>query len=166
MSPTRNPFYGKYRGLVTDNRDPNNRARIRARVPDVYGQLESGWALPSLPYAGNNLGLYLVPPVGAAVWIEFEHGDPDYPIWSGCYWAGLDQLPGGFLATPETKILKTDSGTITIDDTPGSGGITIETGAGMKIKISTTGIEITAGAGTVKVNGTQVTINDGALEVT
>jgi uncharacterized protein involved in type VI secretion and phage assembly len=158
------PFYGKFRGVVTDNRDPLMLGRVRARVQDVLGDNDSGWALPSLPYAGNGVGLFLVPPVDASVWIEFEHGDPDYPIWTGCFWS-QGELP----ATPavaEMKVLKTDAGTITINDLPGVGGITIETNAGMKIVINMQGIEINDGiGGKIKLIGPQVSINDGALEV-
>jgi uncharacterized protein involved in type VI secretion and phage assembly len=87
-------FYGKYRGIVTDNEDPNRLGRIRVHVQDVLGDLESGWALPALPYAGDGVGLYLIPPVDAFVWVEFEHGDPDYPIWTGCFWGGRPGCQG------------------------------------------------------------------------
>jgi uncharacterized protein involved in type VI secretion and phage assembly len=158
------PFYGKYRGVVSDNRDPLMLGRIRAKVEDVLGDQESGWAMPSVPYAGKSVGLFLIPPTNTSVWIEFEHGNPDYPVWSGCFWA-QGELP----ATPavaEMKVLKTDTCTITLNDLPGAGGITIETSAGMKIVISATGIEITDGAGgSIKLTGPQVSVNDGALEV-
>ena len=157
-------FLGKFRGVVTDNSDPLFLGRVRARVQDVLGENDSGWALPSLPYAGKGVGLFLVPPVDASVWIEFEHGDPDYPIWTGCFWS-QGELP----ATPavaEMKVLKTDAGTITINDLPGVGGITIETSAGMKIVINMQGIEINDGiGGSIKLTGPQISINDGALEV-
>jgi uncharacterized protein involved in type VI secretion and phage assembly len=157
-------FFGKYRGIVTDNRDPLMLGRIKAHVQDVLGSNDSGWALPSMPYAGNGVGLFLIPPVNAYVWIEFEHGEPDYPIWTGCFWA-QGEVPA-IPAVPEKKMLKTDTGTITMDDTPGAGGITIETSAGMKIAISATGIEINNGqGGTIKLTGPKVTINDPALEV-
>jgi len=159
------PFYGKYRGVVTDNRDPLMLGRVRAKVSDVLGDRESGWAMPSVPYAGKGVGLFLIPPVNALVWIEFEHGDPDYPVWTGCFWA-----TGETPATPavaEMKVLKTDVGTITLNDLPGAGGITIETTAGMKIVINVSGIEITDGqGGSVKLTGPQVSVNNGALEVT
>jgi uncharacterized protein involved in type VI secretion and phage assembly len=165
MSDLRQRYFGKFRGIVTNNRDPLNQGRIRARVADVLGEEESGWALPALPYAGKSVGLFLVPPTDALVWIEFEHGDADFPIWTGCFWAS-GELP----LTPapaEKKLLKTDSATITLDDTPGAGGITIETTAGMKIAITSEGIEITNGQGaSIKLSGPQVSINSGALEVT
>jgi uncharacterized protein involved in type VI secretion and phage assembly len=158
------PFFGKFRGVVTDNRDPLMLGRVKASVPDVYEDEESGWAMPSVPYAGNGVGLYLIPPVDAAVWIEFEHGDPDYPIWSGCFWS-QGEVPAT-PATAEMKVLKTDVGTVTLNDTPGAGGITIETTAGMKIKFDATGIEISNGQNaTIKLSGPRVTVNNGALEV-
>ncbi len=159
------PFLGKFRGKVTDNRDPLFLGRLRLKVPDVYGENESGWALPALPYAGNGVGLFLIPPTDASVWVEFEHGDPDYPIWAGCFWA-QGELPAS-PAVAEMKVLKTDTATITLNDLPGAGGITIETQAGMKIKIDVSGIEINNGAGgSIKMTGPQVSINNGALEVT
>lgn len=158
-------FIGKFRGVVDDNRDPLMLGRIRARVQDVYGERVSGWAMPSVPYAGNGVGLFLLPPTGTFVWIEFEHGDPEYPIWSGCFWAqGETPIQP---AVPEKKVLKTDSATVTLDDTPGAGGVTIETTAGMKIVINTQGIEINNGqGGSIKLTGPKVSTNDGALEVT
>lgn len=159
------PFYGKYRGVVTSNQDPLMLGRIRAKVQDIFGEEECGWALPSVPYAGNGVGLFMVPPTNASVWIEFEHGDPDYPIWTGCFWA-LGEVPV-MPALPEMKVLKTDTATITLNDLPGIGGITIETQMGMKIKMDMTGIEINNGQGaSVKLNLIKVSVNDGALEVT
>src|SRR5215510_2730751 len=117
-------FFGKYRGLVTDNGDPFNRGRIRARVPEVLGDIETGWALPAAPYAGDGVGTYAVPAVGAGVWIEFEAGDVSNPIWTGCWW-GDGQLPKdetGSDGTPSRKIVRTDAGLLlALDD----GGTTI-----------------------------------------
>jgi uncharacterized protein involved in type VI secretion and phage assembly len=158
-----NQFFGKYRGTVSDNFDPMMLGRIKANVPDVFGSQDSGWALPCVPYAGDGVGLFLLPPTGANVWIEFEQGNPERPIWSGCFWA-TGQLPAT-PAIPQKKVLKTDSGTITIDDTPGAGGITIETSDGKKIEFTLTGIAIDAGVGTITINGSQISINNGALEV-
>ena len=164
MNGERKHFYGKYRGVVTDNRDPNNIGRIRARVQDVYGDQESGWAMPSVPYAGNRVGLYLIPPQRASVWIEFEHGDPDFPVWSGCFWAS-SEMPVSPV-TPDKKVFKTDVGTLTFDDTQGAGGVTIETTAGLKIKMDQNGIEISNGAQKILLSSSSVSVNSGALEVT
>ena len=156
------PFYGKYRGKVTDNDDPNGLGRIRVKAQDVLGDEESGWALPATPYAGDGVGLYLIPPVDAFVWVEFEHGDPDYPIWTGCFWGTRDTVPG---SGPDIKVLQTDTGTITIDDTDGDSSITIETTSGLKIVMDTGGIEISNGEQKITLSAASVSVNDGALEV-
>ncbi len=167
MSPgTR--FYGKFRGVVTDNRDPLMIGRVRARVTDVMGEDESGWAMPAAPFGGDQLGFFALPTVGAGVWIEFEHGDPDYPIWTGAWWGSAAEIPPLLLAPPYQKVMvKTDAGnTITLDDTPGIGGITLETSTGQKIVMSPLGIEISNGMGAViKLTGPQVSVNNGALDV-
>jgi uncharacterized protein involved in type VI secretion and phage assembly len=156
-------YFGKYRGVVTGNNDPMQLGRIQAKVPDVLGEHESTWAMPSMPYAGRNVGLFLIPPTDAQVWIEFEHGDPDYPIWTGCFWDS-GEVPAS-PAVPEMKVLKTDAGTITLNDQKGSGSITIETTAGLKIVMNTNGIEISNGSQKVTVSSSSISINDGALEV-
>jgi uncharacterized protein involved in type VI secretion and phage assembly len=156
-------YFGKYRGVVTNNRDPMMLGRIQAKVQDVLGDQESSWAMPCTPYGGRNVGLFLIPPVNALVWIEFEHGDPDYPIWTGCFWAS-GEVPAS-PAVAEMKVLKTDVGTITLNDQPGSGGITIETTGGLKIEMNTEGIAISNGSQKVELSSASVSINDGALEV-
>ena len=157
-------FLSKYRGTVENNVDPMQLGRIQVNVPSVLGEGRMSWAMPCVPYAGSGVGFFAIPPVGANVWIEFEGGDPDYPIWSGCFW-GVGEVPA-MPAIAEMKVLKTDMGTITINDLPGAGGITIETTTGMKIDINAIGIEITNGQGaSIKLTGPQVSINDGALDV-
>ncbi len=138
----RTRFYGKYRGVVTSVDDPESMGRIRANVPEILGDEVSPWALPCAPYAGDGLGAYAVPPVGAGVWIEFEAGDPSRPIWTGCWW-GRNQVPKneqGTDATPPIKIFRTESGTmlsfddnnqvISLSDDSGDNIVTIEVTAG------------------------------------
>ncbi len=115
----RSRFYGKYRGIVSDDQDPSNLGRIRAQVPEVLQDVITPWALPCAPYAGPNQGLYAIPPVGAGVWIEFEAGDPSRPIWSGTWWSHgeLPQNEAGADAAPSRKILRSDSGLmVALDD--------------------------------------------------
>jgi len=157
-------FFGKYRGKVENNIDPMQLGRIQVSVPAVLGEGSMSWAMPCVPYAGPGVGFFAIPPVGANIWVEFEGGDPDYPIWSGCFW-GVGEVPA-LPAIAEMKVLKTDMGTITLNDLPGAGGITIETAAGMKIEINVLGIEISNGQkGSIKLTGPQVSVNEGALEV-
>ncbi len=112
-------FYGKYRGLVVDNLDPAQTGRIKAMVPEVLGEVPSGWALPCQPFTGTGAGLYAVPQPGAGVWIEFEAGDASRPIWSGGWWAA-GEVPMDERQTPSQparKILRTELGLIvSLDD--------------------------------------------------
>lgn len=158
-------YLGKHRGQVANNIDPMQLGRLQVSVPAVYGQGSLNWAMPCVPYAGPQVGLFLIPPVGANVWVEFEGGDLDYPIWTGCFWQA-GQVPAP-VAIPDFKVLKTDTVTITLTDTPGVSGVTIETAAGAKIAITTTGLEINNGqGGTMTLQGPNVSVNNGALEVT
>jgi Type VI secretion system/phage-baseplate injector OB domain len=77
-------YYGKFRGKVRDNIDPLGRGRLLADVPKISGMVLN-WCMPCVPYA-KDVSNDVIPPVGANVWIEFEAGDPNYPIWSGCFW--------------------------------------------------------------------------------
>jgi len=161
-------YYGKYRGVVTDIQDPLLTGRIKARVPDVLGDQESGWAMPCAPFGGNQTGFFALPTVDAGVWIEFEHGDPDYPIWSGCWWGSAAEVPPLLIAPPYKKVMVVTEGgqSITLDDTPGVGGITLETSTGQKIVLSSAGVEIDNGMGAkISLTGPQVSVNNGALDV-
>jgi uncharacterized protein involved in type VI secretion and phage assembly len=131
-------FYGKYRGLVVDVADPRDLGRIRVRVPEVLDQVESGWALPAAPYAGDGVGAWTIPPVGAGVWVEFEAGDPSRPIWTGCWWADgqRPKTEKGTQAVPAIKVVRSEQGllvsldddgqTISVSDENGSNVLTIE----------------------------------------
>jgi len=116
-------FYGKYRGKVENNFDPDKLGRIQVSVPTVLGSAKS-WAMPCVPYAGPKVGLFTMPPKGASVWIEFEGGDPDYPIWSGCFW-GPNQLPETATAA-DKKVFKSEGISLICDDTANKGGFTLQ----------------------------------------
>lgn len=161
-------FHGKYRGVVSDNRDPLLIGRVQAKVPDVLGETPSGWAMPCAPFGGNQTGFFAIPSVGAGVWIEFEHGDPEYPVWAGCWWGSVAEMPPLILAPPYKKlIVQTEGGhSITLDDTPGIGGITLQTAGGQKIVLNALGIQIDDGMGaTINLTGPMVSVNNGALDV-
>lgn len=119
MSARGTRYFGKYRGLVSDVEDPQKIGRLRAHVPEILGDVESGWALPCAPYAGEKSGSFTVPPVGAGVWIEFEAGEVSRPIWAGCYW-NPDKIPTdeqGTPATPKVRILRSEAGLLlSLDD--------------------------------------------------
>lgn len=157
-------FYGKYRGQVTDNTDPNAQGRIRASVPAVLGEVDSGWAPPAAPYAGDGIGFYMIPPVGANVWIEFEGGSPSMPIWTGCWWAS-GQFPDG--ADPDVKIIKTDQHTITLDDTSGDEKIELKHQDGSVILIDSDGIHVTqSGGASIVIDASSITIDNNGPSIT
>ena len=155
--------YGKYRGIVTDTNDPNNLGRVKVRVPELLGRVETGWALPSSSYGGNDQGFFAVPAQQTGVWVEFEAGDLSRPLYGGSWWAS-NQPPNS--ATPDQKVLKTSSGhTITLDDTQGSESIEITDKNGAKIVLDQNGLELTKGNNSVKLTGQAVTVNGGSLEI-
>jgi uncharacterized protein involved in type VI secretion and phage assembly len=157
-------WFGKYRGTVVNNVDPYQQGRLQVNVPAVLGTGDASWALPCTPYAGPGVGLLLIPPNGANVWVEFEGGNSGSPIWTGCFW-NPDDAPVS-PAVAETKVLKTDLATITVSDVPGKGEVTIELASGAKVTLTAQGIEIVSGGGaSVKLTAAQVSVNDGALEV-
>lgn len=164
-------YYGKYRGTVLDNIDPMQIGRLMVQIPDVSNILPSTWAMPCFPFAGIQCGSYALPPIGTGVWIEFEQGDSDYPIWVGGFWGSVSEVPALALATPpglQSIVLQTTGqNTLMISDTPGpTGGILLKTSSGAMISISDVGITITNGQGaTIMMTGPSVTINEGALQV-
>lgn len=166
MSP--NPFFGKYRGTVANNIDPQGLGRVQVSVPDVLGDGTLSWAMPCLPGAGPNVGLFTVPPVGANVWVEFERGDPDYPIWSGGFWnAGDTPAPMG--PTQQlTHVWAGDQFRLEVTDAPGLGALTlsISTAAGDAV-LSADGTAMTLefAGNSVSLAMDGVTVNNGNLKV-
>ena len=163
-------FFGKYRGKVENNIDPMMLGRVQVSAPAVLGSGSLSWAMPCVPYAGSGVGFFMIPPVGANVWVEFEGGDIDYPIWSGCFW-GVGEVPA-MPAVPQMKIIKMDTITLTLSELPGIGGVTLEVSPPsvvlpLKMTFDMNGIKLDAGPlGTLELTPLGVKINSGALEVT
>lgn len=156
-------FFGKYRGKVESNLDPLFSGRLQVSVPAVLGTVGLSWAMPCVPYAGPGVGFFFIPPNGANVWVEFEGGDADYPIWTGCFW-GAAEAPQP--AIPAMKVLKTDAFTLTVNEVvPGATLASIELANGAKLAFDPTGITLSTPAGIVALSGTQITLNNDALVV-
>jgi len=152
-------FYGKYRGTVTDIDDTT--LRIKAKVPAVLGEQATGWCMPCVPYAGDQVGFAFLPERGAGVWIEFEGGDVSYPVWTGCYWRE-GEIPSD--AKPKVKAIVTAAGhKVLLDDDEGS--VTVEDSNGNAVTLDSSGITLTRGSSKVVLNDTSVSVNDGAFEV-
>ncbi len=156
LEQARNRCYGKYRGTVVDTDDPTKRGRLGVTIPAVLGELVV-WAMPCVPYAGEKVGFYSLPPVGSGVWCEFEGGDTSYPIWVGCFWAD-GQLPDE--SDQKIKVWKTTSLTLRLDDT--NDEILLEASSGSKITIVDK-VESVSGGGTHTVEGSAVTSSAGGV---
>ena len=156
-------FYGKYRGFVVDNADPERLGRLKLKVPSVLGpDVTTGWAMPCVPYGGDaDQGFLFIPEAGAGVWVEFEAGDLEFPIWVGTFWSkpgGESELPrpndkdgkqGDAVQDPPTrKIIKTKGGhTIQFEDADDNEMVTIvEAKNGNTITMDKHGIQILDGA--------------------
>ena len=143
-------YFGKYRGTVVNNIDPRSLGRLFVIVPDL-GEFPTSWAMPSFPFSGRSMGFWALPQIGAGVWVEFEQGDSNYPIWAGCWFGGAEELPTDALLAPpllpNIVIQSQTANKIVLSDVPGVGGILLQTRTGAKIEINDLGITITNGLG-------------------
>jgi hypothetical protein len=170
-----NRYYGKYRGLVINNIDPLQIGRVMVQCADVLGEIPSSWALPCVPAAGIQAGMFIVPPIGSQVWVEFEQGNPDYPIWTGGFWGLVADVPVFATAPPaippgQNIVLQTSGqNTLILSDappTPATGGIVLKSVSGAMIVVNETGIYISNGQGaTITLIGPAVAINETALTI-
>lgn len=174
MNESTSKFYGKYRGTVVNNIDPLQIGRIQVSVPDI-NLIPATWAMPCVPLAGKQEGTFMTPQIGAGVWVEFERGDPDYPIWVGGFWGSAAEVPALALVPPPIPpgqnivVQTTAQNTLVLSDsapTPISGGIVLKSMTGAMIVVNDSGIYIQNGKGaSIMMVGPTVTINQGALVV-
>lgn len=177
VAPPRNAgYWGKFRGTVIDNIDPEGLARLLCEVPALPAMLLN-WALPCVPYAGPEVGFFAIPPIGANVWVEFEGGDPGYPVWTGCFWELLE-IPLALELSPEdpslVKVFRSDFCTLVFNDTPVEGGITISVvdpavDLPVTLTMNSTGVEVNVGETTIIMNpevGITVSAAEAVVEVT
>jgi uncharacterized protein involved in type VI secretion and phage assembly len=168
MNGTR--YYGKYRATVLNNVDPENRGRVQVQLADRYGLFPSTWALPSFPVASIQHGVVSIPPLRASVWIEFEAGDPDFPIWSGAFFENPGEMPvlaaAGTPVAPNIVMQTTGQVMLMLSDNPAA-NVLIKTLSGAVIQVGASGIVISNGQGaSIALTGASVMINGNALMVT
>jgi Type VI secretion system/phage-baseplate injector OB domain len=165
-------YYGKYRGTVINNIDPMRLGRIQVQVPDVHGVVPSTWAMPCVVSSGIQNGMLWVPMIGAGVWVEFEQGNSDYPIWVGGWWGSAAEVPAlSQIAPPGVSALVIQTALqngVLVSDVPGpTGGVRLKSPLGASIIVNDTGIYIQNGKGaSITLVGPTVTVNTGALVVT
>ncbi len=136
-------YYGKFRGTVSANVDPQRMGRLQAMVPAVWGNAPGPWAMPCVPMAGLNTGVVALPPVGAGVWVEFEGGDPTLPIWTGGYWGSAAELPPS--SSGGIHLVGPSGASIALTEA----GIVIENGRGARIGLVGPVVDVNHGAFTV-----------------
>jgi uncharacterized protein involved in type VI secretion and phage assembly len=156
-------FYGKFRGKVADNHDPLMLGRIIPLVPAI-SELPLSWALPNAPFAGPDVGFFALPPIGANVWIEFEGGDANYPVWTGCFW-GEGQVPAQ-PALPTALMLKTQRVALSIDDLTAELRLEARTPTGLQmVVLNSEGIELSSDLIDLTVTSEGITLKSGAASV-
>jgi uncharacterized protein involved in type VI secretion and phage assembly len=164
-------YYGIYRGTVINNVDPMQMARIQVIVPDTGGLTPSTWAMPCVPFAGKQSGVFVVPSIGSGVWVQFENGDPDYPVWTGGWWGSVAEVPAlalaGIPVSPNIVLQTLGQNSLVISDLPGpTGGIMLKSTTGATLIVNDTGIYIQNGKGAmITLLGPTVDINTGALTI-
>ncbi len=170
MSDGTTKYYGLYRASVVNNIDPMQEGRIQVIVLEPGGFTPSSWAKPCVPVAGKQSGVFVLPAINSGVWIMFEEGDPDQPVWMGGWWGSVAEVPAFALTgNPVSPSIVMQSGLqnmISISDMAGpTGGIMLKTTTGAFISINdVTGITISDGkGGMITMLGGVITLNQGAL---
>jgi len=169
------------------NLDPLGMGRLMISVADVAGLVPSNWALPCVPALGLQLGVLAVPMVGAGVWVEFEQGDMNHPVWTGCYPGGPLDIPitaqpvliPGTPAIPAFVVQTPLQNALVVSDLPPApamspmpppapvpGGIVLRSASGAMIVVNAAGIFLHSGQGaSIVLTGPTVNVNNGALTV-
>ncbi|WP_166026626.1 phage baseplate assembly protein V [Streptomyces chilikensis] len=169
MAAPSNRYLGKFRGRVVSNDDPLKIGRLIVEVPDVLGDVPSTWALPCLPFTGDRAGQFTVPKKDAGVWVEFEQGDPSYPIWTGCWYGEQNEVPPDAYsgtATDKPVVVQTPGALKLVMNDGAEEGILLQAKGGAYIRITENKVVIANGAGAViSMVGEEVSINEGQLTV-
>ena len=162
-------FFGKYRGQVINNLDPEQIGRLLVNVPDAFSA-GARLAMPCVPFAGNQSGFFALPSIGANVWIEFERGEVDYPVWTGGFWTSPTEVPVLALSAPGEKPVVIESATgalLALANLNGPlGGILLKTSSWAASSITDSGITISNGRGaTIALESGSVIVNNVLLNL-
>ncbi len=98
-------YFGKYTGIVKDNRDGQKLGQLKVSVPSLFPPEELMTARPGLPF-----GVFFVPENENKVWIEFEGGDPGLPLWTGVQYVAGEWAAEAAADPPERRVIRTPAG--------------------------------------------------------
>lgn len=137
-----NQYFGKYRAKVVDVKDPEKRGRIRVMCPKVLGEAKSAWCEPCIPVAYDSGGDFAIPKLNEFVWVEFEEGNSNKPIYTGGLWS-TNKSPSSSYATG-SRLITWGACRITMTGSSlilsvGSSKVTI---TGNNIKLSSAKVEL------------------------
>lgn len=132
-------YYGKYRAFVVDVNDPEKRGRVKVTCPKVYGNDKSPWCEPCLSFAQDNGGDFVLPKNGEFIWVEFEEGNPQHPVYTGGLWSSNNTpFKGDYVKALNTRQIEF---------------------AGCKIIMSQGEIVVTNGSAIIKLSGGDIYLN-------
>ncbi|MBD2896962.1 hypothetical protein amrb99_59150 [Actinomadura sp. RB99] len=137
-------YFGKYTGIVKDNRDAEGLGQVKVSVPSMFPPDELMTARPALPY-----GYFFVPDNGAKVWVEFEGGDPGLVLWTGVQYVAGEWPADAKADPPRRRVVRSAAGHVLVfEDVPGAEKVRLAEGAhGHELTLDASGITLRHGAG-------------------
>jgi uncharacterized protein involved in type VI secretion and phage assembly len=136
---------GVYAGTVVRNLrqqnsgEPENLGRILVSVESVFDDAAPEhhvWARPCFPF-----GHVYVPEEGDKIWVAFENGDPQSPVWLGIWYAEGSMPEEADQSPPAQRVIRSAAGhTITLDDAENNEKVIIKDKAGNCIELRGDGV--------------------------
>jgi len=122
--------FGKYTGIVVENRDDDNLGRLQVSVPSILEEDDLITAVPALPY-----GYFFVPEVGNKVWVEFEGGELGLPLWTGVQYVPGEWADEGIANPPQKRVVRSPTGNyLLLSDRQGEEGVKLFSTAVLEIR--------------------------------
>lgn len=151
-------YYAKYTGVVVDNQDAQKLGILQVSVPTIFPPDERVPARAALPF-----GHFFVPEVDTRVWVEFEGGDPEFPLWTGVQHSAGTWPDEAAASPPTVRAVKTVSGHLLIfDDTDGAESIILTDGKNAhELRFDADGVTLTDGK-----NGHVIVFDSGGVTIT
>lgn len=145
-------------GIVTDNKDPDKKARVKLQFPVYNDGRETDWVPIATMMGGNGRGAVFIPEINDEVLVAFEQGDASKPYVIGGLWNQNDVPPTADYEKNNLRLIQSRAGhQLVFDDTDSKGKITIKTTKGHIIEFTdesdTINIADSSGNNSVKIVG-------------